>query len=65
MKYRDEILKPPLRLSAHIMKGKPKMLEKKSQILRNCTPFIPYLCAFGDFYCDFVDRKCPCLIGVN
>ena len=27
LKYRDDILKPPLRLSAHIMEGRVKILE--------------------------------------
>ena len=43
MKYCDEILQLPLRLSAHIMEGKVKMLEtypKSEEIISFCPIFL-------------------------
>ena len=48
MKYRDGILQPPLRLSAHIMEGRVKILEtypKAEEIIS----FIPNFHSFADF----------------
>ena len=56
MKYRDEILKLALCLSTHIIEGKLKMLKTYPKL--NLTVFIPYFCAFADFYNDYVEWNC-------
>ena len=51
--YCDEILQPPLCMSAHIMEGKLKTLEtnqKSEEILH----FYLIFCVFMDFYCNVV-----------
>ena len=55
VKYRNEILQPPLRLSAHIMEGKLKILgtTPKSEEI---THFYPIFCVFADFYSDMLSR---------
>ena len=63
MKYQDEILLPPLRLSAHIMEGKLKITEtnrKYEEILHSCLLF----CAFMDFYRDVVKRNVHVLFTI-
>ena len=48
---------PKFHLTTRIMDGTNK---KSEEIVHISLIF----CAFGDFYCDVVKRKQPCLIGV-
>ena len=45
------------------MEGKLKILVT-NQKADDITRFYPIISAFGNFKCNFVDRKCPSLIGV-
>ena len=58
-----DILLPKSRLTTHKMEGKLKILgtnKKSEEIIQVSLIFW----AFGNFNCDVVKRKRPCLIGV-
>ena len=63
MKHRDEILQPPLHLSAHIMEGKPKILgtNPKSEEIISFYPI--FLCILRTCS-DYVQQNCHVLVTV-
>ena len=64
MKYRDEILQLPLRLSAHKMEGKPKILRinPKSEEIISFYPI--FLCILQTLYSisDYIEQNCHFLV---
>ena len=64
MKYRDEILQPPLRLSAYKMEGKPKILwtNPKSEEIISFYPI--FLCILQTLYSisDYIQQNCHFLV---
>ena len=67
MKYRDEILQPPPRLSAHIMEGKPKISGTNPKP-EEITSFYPILlCILHTLYStsDYVEQNCHVLVTVE
>ena len=65
MKYRDQTLQPPLRLSAHILEGKPKVLRTCPKT-KNYKLLSHILCILQTLYstCDYVEQNCHVLVTV-
>ena len=57
MKHRDEILQPPLRLSAHTMEGKPKISGTHPKPKEMISFYPIFLCILQTLYSTQVDTK--------
>ena len=56
------VLVTTLNLACHHISW--KQILKTNYKFEDFTHVYPTFCSFGDFYLGFVERKCPCLIGV-
>ena len=66
MKYRDEILQLPLRLSAHIMEGKLKILETNPKSEKIISFYTIFSCILQILYStsNYIELDCPALVTI-
>ena len=66
MKYRDEILQPPLRLSAHIMEGRVEILVTNPKAEEIISFYPIFSCISKTLYStsDYVEQNCHVLVTI-